>query len=181
MKVKFLISGIILALVLSSFCTNCPKGKVPISITVKKIESYRKVVKSINWVGWDDLPELLHHKPKKILVQIGTSWCGWCKRMEYVTMQQPEIVDLLNKHFYCIKLDGEATEPVYFDGKTYQFNPNYAKRRNGAHQLAVELLSNHIVYPSTVVFTPQYKKIKVHRGSATEQNFVNLLHQVLNQ
>jgi len=178
MRIFYQLTAITLLILASSFCSDCPAGKKPATIKIDKIESYRKVKKIVNWLSWDDLSQALYEKPKKIMIQIGAPWCGWCKRMEYVTLEEPEIVDALNTDFYCLKLNGETNEEIYFNGKTYKLDPNFTKRRNGVHELAISLLGKNIIYPSTIFLTTDYKIIKIRRGSCSTENFLNLLEEI---
>ena len=47
---------------------------------------------SINWVRWSDVPALMKKDKKKIVVDIYTDWCGWCKRMDASTFQDPKVM-----------------------------------------------------------------------------------------
>jgi len=44
---------------------------------------------------------------KWVLVDVYTDWCGWCKRMDRDTFANPQIVQVLNKSFVCVKADAE--------------------------------------------------------------------------
>ena len=104
----------------------------------------------INWMSWDEAVAMASSEktPKKVFVDVYTDWCGWCKRMDQDTFQNPEVAAYMRENFYMVKLDGEQKEPIEYKGKTYTFVP---QGRNGYHQLAAALLQGRLSYP-TVVF-----------------------------
>jgi thioredoxin-related protein len=87
-------------------------------------------------------------QPKKLFIDVYTDWCGWCKKMDADTFQNPEVASYMQDNFYMVKLDAEQTEPIEYGGKTYTFVPS---GRRGYHQLAAALLQGQLSYP-TVVF-----------------------------
>lgn len=44
---------------------------------------------------------------KMILVDVYTDWCGWCKRLDRSTYQDPQVVAFVNNQFVCLKLNAE--------------------------------------------------------------------------
>lgn len=45
------------------------------------------------------------HKP--VMVDMSTSWCGWCRKMKANTFTDKAAADYYNEHFICIELDAE--------------------------------------------------------------------------
>lgn len=95
--------------------------------------------KEINWVTIEQAVEMQKKAPKKIMMDVYTSWCGPCKMLDKNTFHNADVVDYVNKNYYAVKFDAEGNDTVTFQGKTYS-NPSYdpakAKRRNSQHQLA---------------------------------------------
>ncbi len=95
--------------------------------------------KTINWVTLEQAVELQKKSPKKIMMDVYTSWCGPCKMLDRNTFQNADVIDYVNKNYYAVKFNAEGKEAVVFKGKTYSnpsYNPAKAKRRNSQHQLA---------------------------------------------
>jgi uncharacterized protein len=62
----------------------------------------------VNWVAWSDAVfERAKQEDKLVLISIGYSACHWCHVMERESFENPEIAQLMNKHFICIKVDRE--------------------------------------------------------------------------
>ena len=36
----------------------------------------------IKWLTWDELQAAEKKEPRKVVVDVYTGWCGWCKRMD---------------------------------------------------------------------------------------------------
>lgn len=102
----------------------------------------------INWLSFEEAIEKNKDEKRKIIVDVYTDWCGWCKKMERTTYKDPVIVEYINKHYYAVKLDAERKDTVKL-GKQVFVNPNPEARRS-PHELAVSLLSGKMGYPSTV-------------------------------
>lgn len=105
-------------------------------------------VEAIKWMTWQEATEKSKTQKKKILVDVYTDWCGWCKRMDAATFQQAHISNYVNAHFYAVKFNAEMKEDIEFNGKTYKFVKNGMR---GYHELAAEITRGRLSYP-TVVF-----------------------------
>ncbi len=102
----------------------------------------------INWLTWEQAIEKSQKQKKKILIDVYTDWCGWCKRMDAATFQQPHIAKYVNENYYAIKFDAEQKEEITFNGKTYKFVKN---GRRGYNELAAEITRGRLSFP-TIVF-----------------------------
>lgn len=93
----------------------------------------------INWVTLEEAVELQKKKPKKIMMDMYTSWCGPCKMLDRNTFKNKDLAAYVNKHYYAVKFNAEGNEVVEFNGKTFsnpKYDPAKATRRNSGHELA---------------------------------------------
>ncbi|UKM66206.1 thioredoxin fold domain-containing protein [Flavobacteriaceae bacterium GSB9] len=101
--------------------------------------SLNAIAQEINWVSLEEAVALQKKNPKKIMIDIYTTWCGPCKMLDKNTFQHKQVAEYVNEHYYAVKFNGEGNEVVNYKNKSFT-NPNYdpakAKRRNSAHQLA---------------------------------------------
>ena len=124
----------------------------------------------INWVTLDEALALQKKKPKKIMMDVYTSWCGPCKFLDKNTFHNNDVVDYVNKHYYAVKFNGEGNEVVTFDNKTFDnpgYNPENANKRNSAHQLTSYLQVS--AYPTIVFFDEKGEMIAPIRGYQNPQ------------
>ena len=121
-----------------------------ISLLFLVFTSFSIQAQDINWISWEEAVELskTDAKPKKIFVDVYTDWCGWCKKMDQNTFQNPEVSKYMQDNFYMVKMDAEGKEPIVYQGKTFKYVPS---GRRGYHELAAALLQGKMSYP-TVVF-----------------------------
>ena len=100
----------------------------------------------IKWLSLGELQTAYAKNPKPIIIDVYTSWCGWCKVMDKNTYSNDKVADYINEHYYAVKFNAESTESVVLGKKKYDYNPAY-----NANGLAVYLLSGRMGYPTTVL------------------------------
>lgn len=127
-KVKYLLVLIILTVILFSFTT--PKKE------------------KIKWLTLSELAEAYGKQPKPIIIDVYTSWCGWCKLMDKQTYSNEKVVSYINENYYAVKFNAETKDSVELAGKKYGFNTVYK-----ANDLAVYLLFGQMGYPTTVLLS----------------------------
>ena len=115
----------------------------------------------IQWMTWDDAVAATKGSPKKIMVDVYTDWCGWCKRMDATTFKDPKVAAYVEANFYAVKFDAEQTEDIVYDGNTFSFQ---RAGRRGVHQLAASLLDNRLSYPSIVYLNGDMERIMISPG-----------------
>lgn len=115
----------------------------------------------VNWLSWEEALVLHEKTPKKLLIDLYTDWCGWCKVMDNNTYSKVEIANYINENFYAIKFNAEQTEPVEFNGHTFKFIPS---GRRGVHELAAALTKNQLSYPTTVFMDEELRIIQPIAG-----------------
>jgi thioredoxin-related protein len=102
----------------------------------------------VHWVTWEEAEILCKDQPRKIVVDVYTDWCGWCKKMDSSTFQNEEVVSYLNENYYAIKFNAEQKEDIRVGDKVYKF---IKSGRHGYHELAAEITFGKLSYP-TIVF-----------------------------
>ena len=126
----------------------------------------------INWLKIQDLEAAQKEAPKKVLIDIYTDWCGWCKRLDATTFKDPKIVDYLNKNYYCVKLDGENKNTITYRGVEFKFVPT---GRRGYHQLSSGFQKGRHSYPTLTVLDENLDILQIFRGYKKAEDLLPIL------
>ena len=129
----------------------------------------------IKWMTWTEAMEKMatDAKPKKIMVDLYTDWCGYCKKMDRETFRDPLVVAYINEHFYPVKFDAEQRESLRYADHTFKYDPN--KGRRGVHSLAFALTDGRMSYPSMVYLDESQKRIAISPGFKPADSFLREL------
>lgn len=129
----------------------------------------------IQWMDFEEAVAAAQSSPKKIFVDVYTDWCGWCKRMDQTTFQDPAVVKYMNENYYAVKFDAERADTVRFMGHDFVSGVSQFGRK-ATHQLAAAMLQNKMSYPSYVIFNEQQQLVQVIPGYQEAKNFLPILH-----
>lgn len=110
---------------------------------------------AVKWLTWEEAVALSKKEPRKFFVDVYTDWCGWCKKMDKATFENPSVASYLNDHYYPIKFNAEQRTEIKINDKTYQY---VSSGMRGYHQLAAEITFNRLSYP-TIVFLDENLKV----------------------
>lgn len=128
----------------------------------------------IAWMSWDEAVAANKKEPKKILVDVYTEWCGWCKKMDKTVFKDAKIEAYVKENFYAVKFDAEQRETIKYDGHDFKFNPNATRR--GVHDLAIALLDSRMSYPSIVYLDENRDRISISPGFKPADKFIHELN-----
>jgi len=92
---------------------------------------------------------------KKIIVDVYTDWCGWCKKMDAESYGNKDIKEIIEDDFIYVKLNAEGMEKIKYRGKEYT-------------ETDLAIYFEATGYPTTVFLEPngkiieyEYNKIKM--------------------
>lgn len=106
----------------------------------------------VSWLTIDEAAQKLQDKQKPILIDLYTTWCGWCKQMDRKTYSNKQVAQYLNDKFYPVKLDAETHATISWQGKSYSFDPQYR-----CNMFAVYLAHGRLEFPTTIIIAPGYE------------------------
>lgn len=101
----------------------------------------------IKWLSWEEAQAKNQTEPRKFMVDVYTQWCGWCKKMDKATFQQPDISSYINQNYYPVKFDAETKTDITFNNRVYKF---IRSGSSGYHELAKEITFGKLSYPTLV-------------------------------
>jgi thioredoxin-related protein len=122
----------------------------------------------IKWHSIDEAVQLASQEPRVLVIDVYTDWCGWCKRMDATTFSDPEVVEIMNTHFYPVKLDAEGKEDIVIGERTFKFVDN---GRRGYHEVAAIVTRGRLSYPTISYLDAQGKVLEAAPGYKTPDQF----------
>ena len=122
----------------------------------------------VKWYSIDEAVQMASKEPRVLVIDVYTDWCGWCKRMDATTFSDPEIVQIMNKHFYPVKLNAEGKEDIVLGDRTFKFVDN---GRRGYHEIAAIVTKGRLSYPTISYVDDQGKVLEAAPGYKTAEQF----------
>jgi thioredoxin-related protein len=127
----------------------------------------------VKWYTIEEALELNKTQPRKIMIDVYTDWCGWCKVMDKNTFKQPVVSKYLNDNFYPVKFNAEQKEDVNILGTTFKFVSNGSR---GSNQFAAALGATG--YPFVVFLDEQINIITSLPGYTKAQQFDKVINYI---
>ncbi|GEM_PF-2120332 len=120
----------------------------------------------IRWMSWDEGYAKALKEGKVLMVHSYTDWCGWCKRMEKTTFQDPEVVAFVNREMIAVKLNPE---------KQGQYDVGNGKKVDGRTLLRMLSNNQRSGYPTHFFLLPGKRQIFREPGYRAPQDFLQVL------
>ena len=153
-----------MAISLFTLTTNAQADSTQVVVSSEKAK--------INWLSFEEAFELNKTAPKKWMVDVSTSWCGWCKKMDASTFVDPIITEYLNENYYAIRLDGEEKEDIVLDDATFKF---VESGRRGYNELPSKLMGGKMSYPTIVFLSPKVQVYQSLPGYKSKEDLFPIL------
>jgi len=122
----------------------------------------------IKWHSIEEAIQLASKDPRVLVIDVYTDWCGWCKRMDASTFSDPEVVEMMNKHFYPVKMNAEGKEDVIIGERTFKFVDN---GRRGYHEIAAIVTKGRLSFPTISYVDAQGRVLEAAPGYKTADQF----------
>jgi thioredoxin-related protein len=103
----------------------------------------------VSWMSVEQAADKLQQEKRPVLIDLYTTWCGWCRQMDKKTYSNKKVAEYLQDKFYTVKVDAETHAVINWNGKTYQFNPQYR-----SNEFALYLTHGRLEFPTTIIITP---------------------------
>lgn len=130
---------------------------------------------NVNWLNVRDLEKAQQTDKRKVMVDLYTDWCGWCKRMDKATFQHDKIANVLNEKFHAVKFNAEDKETINFKGKDHTF---VKTGRKGYNQLAHGFANGRLSYPTIAFLDEDLNRISSFPGYKAPGQFDALLNYI---
>lgn len=144
------------------------------SLSAQEEKKQEKTTQKIEWLSFEEAVKRNETEPKKFIIDVWTTWCGWCKRMDATTFSDPVIIEYINQNYHAVKLNAERIDTVIVGGNTF-INENPTGRRS-PHQLAISLLNGKMSYPSIVYLDENVNMLQPLSGYQDAKSIEPVLH-----
>ncbi|WP_138479826.1 thioredoxin family protein [Dyadobacter bucti] len=131
-----------------------------------------KAEEAIQWLTIEEAYAKIQKEPRKVLIDVYTDWCGWCKVMDRETFRNKSVATYVNEKFYAVKLNAEQKEAIKLGDQKFEF---LSEGGRGIHQLALALTNNQPSFPTTVFLDDKFQMIQPLPGYMKAKEF----HQVI--
>jgi len=120
---------------------------------------------SVQWHTWDEGVNASASSGKFLMVDVFTTWCGYCKKLDQTTYKDQHVNQVLAASFIAVKLNAESQAVVHVNGM------------EGTEQQWSQRM--HVRgYPTIFFFDAQLRLVAQYAGYAEPQQFIKLLHYV---
>jgi thioredoxin-related protein len=104
---------------------------------------------SVNWMTVEEVAGKLQKEKRPVLIDLYTTWCGWCHQMDKKTYSNKQVAQYLQDKFYTVKVDAETKDVITWNGATYHFLP-----RARSNEFAIYLTHGRLEFPTTIIIPP---------------------------
>ncbi len=155
-------------------CYSCGSGG---GSAKSSANNYPASKDKIHWLKIEEAEGMVKAKPKKMLVDVYTSWCGPCKMLDRTTFADQKVIDHVAENYYAVKFNAESPDAVKFAGTEYA-NPGFdatkdPRRRNAVHQLTQKFAVRG--YPTILVIDENLEVKDRHVGFKQPDQLLELL------
>ncbi len=97
--------------------------------------------------GFEAALKTAKDQDKRVIVDVYTDWCGWCKKMDSDVYSKKKIKEIIDDDFVFVKLNAEGSSKISYLGKDYT-------------ESDLAALFQVTGYPTTVFLEPNGKVIE---------------------
>jgi thioredoxin-related protein len=144
----FRLSTILISFILTLALLHCTKVEKP--------------APEVRWISLADAQALSKNDHKKILVDIYTDWCEFCKKLEEQVYPDSLVRESIYEYYHAVKLDAESDEVIEFNGETLS-------KKQFAKKLGVRS------YPTILFIDTEGELILQINGYMPAEDFKNML------
>lgn len=116
----------------------------------------------LSWKSFDEGASLAVQQKKKMLVDIYTDWCGWCKKMDKEVYPDANVKSVLESKFVIVKLNAESENKLHYRDSSMT-------HREFARVVGVT------GYPATLFFDENLKPITLLPAYVKAEKFAQIL------
>lgn len=126
-------------------------------------------------INWNQIENISQNNSKLYLIDFYTDWCGFCKKMDRKTFNDPTIIKIINNYYTPIKFNAEGNASFMWHGIKYTATPTPPGSRPSVHMFAKSVLGKQIGFPSFAIFKSDQTPITIVQGYQDVHEFTIIL------
>ncbi|MBK9734366.1 MAG: DUF255 domain-containing protein [Saprospiraceae bacterium] len=127
---------------------------------------------NIKWTNLDLVSEKVQNSNRKFIVYFYYDGCKWCKFMEETTLNNDHLARFINQNFYAFRVNALSEEKLVIGDRSYT---SVRIGKYDFNELAADLLSGNMSFPSFVFLDEKFNKIQAYEGYLDMHNFEMIL------
>jgi thioredoxin-related protein len=155
-------SVIFLSLILSFF-PNTGQQALPLDSVVLSVATDND--KGPSWKSYGEALKAAEESGKKVIVDVYTDWCHWCKKMDKNVYADKKVRAYLDENFITVKLNAESKDKHSVQGE--DMTETEIARAFGIRS-----------FPTTVFLNSEGKPITIVPGYIESGKFVKVLRYI---
>ncbi len=121
-----------------------------------------KAVPRLQWLSFEEGIKQAEKTNKKIMVDVYTTWCGWCKKLDAEVYADSGVAACLRDNYICIKINAESSKKLTYKGEKFS-----------EQELAAAFGATG--YPTIVFLEPDAKPITKLGGFVAADRFLKII------
>lgn len=121
-------------------------------------KAYSQQPVAVQWLTFEQLNDSLAVRPKKVFIDFYADWCTYCRKIDQVALQDPQVVQVLNETYYAVKMNVESKDTITFGNQV--FVNKRLKKSNPVHEIALLMASRKgkaFSLPAMVVLNEKFE------------------------
>jgi thioredoxin-related protein len=119
----------------------------------------------LRWYSFEEGTALARQSNKKLLIDVYTDWCSWCKKMDKEVYTNREVKNAVQSYFVPVKVNAESSREFTYDGPRLS-------------EMGVARAMGVDGYPTTVFLTSNAEPIAKVAGYLDSQELLKVLRSV---
>lgn len=136
----------------------------------------------INWIPLEKAEEYASKYNQNILIFFYKEDCPYCDKMKKETLNNIEVIDLINNNFLPVRLDGYTKDTIVYNNKTYGNQQAESSGRNDwRHDFYFEIgkYNESIITPTIVIMNSKHEKVEQFTGFQPRIQFLRGLKKLI--
>jgi thioredoxin-related protein len=127
---------------------------------------------------FEQLDSLQKKETRPVAIFIHTDWCKYCAAMKNTSLQNKEVISILNEHFYFIEFNAEEKRNIIMLGNTFKYKPS--GNNTGIHELAEQLatINGKVSYPTLSFLNSKYEITLQHPQFINASELLTVLNKL---